>query len=332
MSKSCPIMIVPRYWAESKVTTFAAKKQFTIKRFGWSGTSESDARLHAEKRLREALETLARDGDVRRIDHKTSYNGAEGIPIREEVIEKHEDVVISRNSYGALCLNTPDVLFADIDFAQQTPGVITGFAIAVSMLVSVGTAWHFDSWGVFFIGSIVALVIASSVVNALYKLVLKSGGGVEAMALEPIRRLSQSRPELHIRLYRTPLGYRVLLMNDTYDPDNEEALEILTRLGSDKTYVQMCRNQHCFRARVSPKPWRIGMDRLKPRPGVWPINPLRMSERVEWVERYHVKAEPYASCHFLKRMGGSAVHAKAEKVRRIHDDMCRADKIDLKLA
>lgn len=50
-----------------------------------------------------------------------AYNGAQGVPIREEVLERHGDTVITRNGYGAKCLNTPDVLFADVDFDTALP-------------------------------------------------------------------------------------------------------------------------------------------------------------------------------------------------------------------
>jgi hypothetical protein len=57
--------------------------------------------------------------EVERQEKRVSYNGSEGVPIREEVIQFHGDAVVSRNIYGALCINTPDVLFADIDFEEN---------------------------------------------------------------------------------------------------------------------------------------------------------------------------------------------------------------------
>jgi len=36
------------------------------------------------------------------------------VPIREEIVSRHGDTIITRNSYGARCLNTPNALFADI--------------------------------------------------------------------------------------------------------------------------------------------------------------------------------------------------------------------------
>ena len=118
-------MIVPQYWSESKLRKIVNGRQFTIKRFGWSDVSEDDAKKHADTRVQDAARELEEKGDVRRVDHKVAYNGAEGIPIREEVISRHQDVVITRNTYGSLCLNTPDVLFADVDFEQKAPSGVS---------------------------------------------------------------------------------------------------------------------------------------------------------------------------------------------------------------
>ena len=93
-------MIVPQYWAEAKLKTVVNGKQITIKRFGWSDDSESDAQANAQKRAEEAIARAESGEKVRKIDHKVPYNGAEGLPIREEIISRHKDCVITRNSYA----------------------------------------------------------------------------------------------------------------------------------------------------------------------------------------------------------------------------------------
>ncbi|MGI0119775.1 hypothetical protein [Zooshikella sp. RANM57] len=126
-------MIVPKYWSESKITKNVNGKQVTIKRFGWSDISEAEANEHAKERVKDAEKLLDTKGDVRRIDHKVAYNGAEGLPIREEVISTHRDNVITRNSYGSLCINTPNVFFSDIDI-DNTPTFSFNFISTVILL------------------------------------------------------------------------------------------------------------------------------------------------------------------------------------------------------
>jgi hypothetical protein len=59
-----------------------------------------------------------------------SNYGVEGVPIREQIVQRDGDVIITRNSYGALCLNSPDVLFADIDHAQPPAGCVMPAIVA----------------------------------------------------------------------------------------------------------------------------------------------------------------------------------------------------------
>ena len=371
-------MIVPRYWSEAKKTTRIARRQITLRRAGWSDNSEEEARQHAEQRLSAALEALSNTGSVRKKDRKVAYNGAEGLPIREEVISKDDDLVISRNSYGALCLNTPDVFFADIDFQSDdgkcssaspkrlgrgqlvlallgagafsfglSPAIplpLLSLAFLLSLAIVVGVWFAANRRSEKRLaddgtqGSQQSEDLAQRQLDS-YLQAYRSCAGYSAGYAEDeqqfllnIEEFSQCYPELHLRIYRTPMGYRVLCMNELFDPTSERTLQLLQELESDSLYVQMCRNQRCFRARISPKPWRINIDRLRPRPGVWPVKPEHVEQRQAWVSEYDDKAPAYASCHFVCQLGVSEIDPKADKVRRLHDDYCQALNTELPLA
>jgi len=113
-------MIVPQYWAEGRRQTRQRKRQITVRRWGWSDASQEEAQAMADARAREAFAQVERGEKLHRLEPKVAYNGAEGVPIREEIISRHGETVITRNIYGALCLNTPNVLFVDVDFPQGT--------------------------------------------------------------------------------------------------------------------------------------------------------------------------------------------------------------------
>lgn len=100
-------MIVPSFWAEARRHIRRGNRQITVRRWGWSDTSEADAQAMAEARAEEALALAQTDNTLERRERKVAYNGAQGVPIREEVLERHGDTVITRNAYGAKCLNTP---------------------------------------------------------------------------------------------------------------------------------------------------------------------------------------------------------------------------------
>jgi len=114
-------------------------------------------------------------------------------------------------------------------------------------------------------------------------------------------------------------------MHKTFDPSEEAAFEFMRKLGSDPIYMLMCRNQKCFRARVSPKPWRVDMEHIRPRPGVWPIKQERMNARREWVRRYEQKGHRFSSCRFEASLGRGRVDRKCDAVRVVHDKYCKAD-------
>lgn len=108
-------MLIPYFWAESRVQTKSQGKQVTVKRWGWSDISQEDAQRHAEQRSAEAMNRILSGEVLYRRDRIDSYGTEDGVPIREEVVSRHGNIAITRNSYGSLCLNTPNVFFADVD-------------------------------------------------------------------------------------------------------------------------------------------------------------------------------------------------------------------------
>ncbi|WP_109439491.1 hypothetical protein [Acinetobacter haemolyticus] len=316
-------MIIPKYWAEAKTTIKFEGRQYTIKRFGWSDESLETAQHHAEQRVQEALEQLKINKKIRRIDHKVAYNGAEGLPIREEIITQYDDVIITRNSYGVLCLNTPDVLFADIDFITQPHSNLYLIVFFVLLACSSLGAVYFSSWFIFGIGLVFSLLLASTITKWIFKLQQKLKGTPEQQALEKIRIFSTNYPTWHLRVYRTPNGYRILVMHQIFEPRGEQVQSFFKTIYADPNYDLMCKNQNCFRARVSPKPWRIGIERL--RQGIWPIPKERMALRESWIREYERQSKNYASCRFVAQFGSQMTHPKAKRVQSIHDQYCKSD-------
>lgn len=318
-------MIVPEYWSEAKSTIKIGGSQRTLMRFGWSDDSESDAHENAKQRVEEAISRLRAGEKVRPRDHKVPYNGAEGLPIREEIVDRHGDAVITRNSYGALCLNTPDVVFADIDVSQPgvaAPAIVFFLAVAaIGVWLSVLTG----TWWMLGFAVILGAFLAEFVGKRVTALIRRVRPDPTDAARSRIEEFADSHRDWQLRLYSTPMGYRVLVMHDTFDPNEEAAFEFMKSLDTDPLYMRMCRNQKCFRARVSPKPWRIEMPHIRPRPGVWPIRQERMAERREWIRHYEQKAERFASCRYEATLGNGRTDRKCEAVRSVHDRYCKAE-------
>lgn len=318
-------MIVPRYWAEGRVTTSRDGKQLTLRRFGWSDDSEADAQAMADARAKDAAARFARGESLPKREPKVPYNGAEGVPIREEIVDVDGTTIITRNAYGALCLNTPDVLFVDLDFEEHQPVKLTLTLVAALMIGAVAGAWALGSLLALAGFALLAIVLGGLVALKLTEWKVARDGGPEEQAWQRLRRFVEKRPQWHLRVYRTPSGLRALAMHDTLDPTQPEVQQCFDELKADRLYARMCVRQRCFRARLTAKPWRIGItDHLRPRPGVWPVNPDRMPERRRWLEAYDEKAKDFAACRFVTALGSRTVNPHAEEVRRLHDEACRA--------
>jgi len=319
-------MIVPEYWAEARQQVRRKGRSITVRRFGWSDAGQSEAQAHAEQRAREAMDAILSGRELPRRELRNNY-GIDGVPIREQIVERHGDVVVTRNSYGALCLNTPDVLFADMDFETAPSGCVLPLAAGVAALVAGfagGTALWSWKWGL--VAAVLALLAANAVVLALKRREFSRDGGAERRALSRVESFAARHLDWHLRLYRTPAGLRVLAMHRTFSPQDEDAGRLFSALRADGLYSTMCKVQNCFRARLTAKPWRIGIDkRIRPPVAAWSREQALLPERLAWIAGYERKAAGFAACRFLKTFGDEArVDPKAARVRDLHDDMSRA--------
>jgi len=318
-------MIVPRYWAEARVHERAKGRPVIVRRFGWSDVSQDDAVEVANTRAQEALRRVLAGEPLPRRERKLPYNGAEGVPIREEVVSQHHNVVVTRNAYGARCLNTPNVLFVDIDFTSKLQSHATLAITTVLVVIALAAGFALHSWLLAIGLAVVAVVMSGRIAALVQGTPARTENAAEQSARERITRFLQAHPEAHLRIYRTPAGLRVLAMHKTFDPRGSEVAEYFQALGTDPNYARMCKNQQCFRARVSPKPWRMGIaEHMRPRPGTWPVRPERIPDRVRWVEKYEQAATGYAACRFIESLGSPAVNPDAHTVQALHDELCRA--------
>ncbi len=319
-------MIVPQYWAEARRQQHADGKQVTLRRFGWSDASQADAQTHAEQRAAEALERWLAGEQVVRRELKRAYNGAAGVPIREEIVSRHGVVVITRNAYGARCLNTPDVFFADIDFTPPGAGRLGWAVFALLALLAVAAGWWERSALVTAVLCALSALVSPFIASAINKAIVLAGGGAEQVALRRVEAFVARQTDWGARVYRTPSGLRVLATHRTFDPRDAGVERQLNELGADPQFTRMCVRQNCFRARVSAKPWRIGIAaHLRPRPGVWPIAPDKLPLRRGWIEAYEKAAATHAACRFVKALGAAMIHADVLPTQRLHDELCRAD-------
>lgn len=331
-------MRIPEHWAEARVEGKVNGRQRVIRRFGWSDTGADEARANAERRAHDALRELQAGKQVAQREQKLPYGGS-GLPIREQILARNGDVVITRNSYGAHCLNVPDVLFADVDHEPRLPAwaerlfalAIRGIG-AVAFAAVIALAW----WGHGKLACAGVLLGFAAPVALLVAMVAlrrrpTTAAASRARAIAHIRAVANDEEGMRIALYETPLGWRLLALHRPFDPAGADARTLLRTFGSDPAYVQMCELQACFRARTSGKPWRMNVRHIRPRPGVWPVHPDRVALRQAWIAEYEAAAVHFAACRFLEELGDGRVDPRCAEVQRIHDELSRA-RSDLPLA
>ncbi len=255
------------YWAQARHPEIQS-----IVCYGYSNDSVEDAlRVARERTERVAQRWSSRD--------KGSYDYGEG-PMREPMIETltrdvGEPVILSRNSYGALILNAPDVFIGDVDHPPPSIGSVFG------------------------------------------RLFGKKPPTPEEKTLTTLRELVAEMPELHFRLYRTASGLRVWLVSQPMDPLSHESRQLMQRLGCDEVYVRLCEHQRCFRARLTPKPFRMNMSRP---PSRFPfLTPEAQRKFDAWKQRYEQAAARFSACELVDEIGSGRVHPEIDPIIKVHD-------------
>ncbi len=329
-------MFIPRYWSEaSHRERLPERRQLTVRRFGWSSTSQEDADVHARQRVEEALAVLREGGPealrgFTRRERKVAYAGADGLPIREEIVLERpdQDVVVTRNSYGALCLNTTRAMFVDIDRPASRAevvgcggGVLGAVLGAIGGPVLFGTGWLLSALA----GALVMAWLTRLVARLLERRDPRRRD-LLAWSIERARAWCKDHPEWRVLAYETPAGARLLPVHAAFDAGDETTFDFMAFVDADPLYQRMCRLQKCFRARVSPKPWRAGIDERFRAGGTWPVSDAeKLAQREDWVQRYERQAASFASCRLAETVGDGQADPRIEEIQRMHDEMCQAE-------
>ncbi len=249
----------------------------------WSTQSLADAQALAVQAARQLADRF-RAGD-RLLNHGGYYPDR---PFREPVLEEIKDAsggvaaVVTRNAYGCQILNTARVMFVDIDLPEPKPA-------------------------------------------GLFKRLFGGSGSAQGLTLEDalakVAAWTRNQPGWGWRIYRTRAGLRLLATHALMDADSPATDAVFTALGTDPLYHRLCRAQKCFRARLTPKPWRCGIRQKPPR---WPWPDAKIEKWFQkWDAQYQSFAAGWATCEFLSAMGNPEVHPEIAPVLRRHDAATR---------
>ena len=250
----------------------------------WSNTSLEEAQSAAAQSAQRLAELWTQG--KRRLE---TY-GYPDRPMREPMLQEIRNAegelsaVITRNSYGCHILNTARAMFVDVDLPET----------------------RVKSGGLF---------------GALFGRKAEPPPDPAHAVLTTAEDWAKRHPGWNWRIYRTAGGVRLLATHALFDPKDQACQDVFAAMGTDYLYMKLCQTQECFRARLTPKPWRC--DTRNP-PNRWPFKD-HSAELVfaGWDAKYQSSCNGKATCKLLSQ-GNGQVHPELAPLVTLHDEMTRA--------
>jgi hypothetical protein len=195
--------------------------------------------------------------------------------IREEILQKIDDhSAITRNRYGAQVLNAEHLMILDIDKPKSAGGGLGG----------------------------------------LFK--KKDARPPKEQIFEMVRGLAASGKYkgYGFRTYETFQGARVIVLGGNFDPRSSETKKMMDEFNCDPLYTTLCNKQGCFRARLTPKPYRM---KIKPYKVNFPMENID-PEFQHWLTEYEGESKNFSVCRLIDQVGA---RQPINDVVQIHDDI-----------
>jgi len=137
-------------------------------------------------------------------------------------------------------------------------------------------------------------------------------------AIAKARQWVEQHHGFGMRIYRTCAGLRFLAVHDRFEPDTPVVNALFEQLGADPLYRQLCKSQKCFRARLTPKPWRCSTSAP---PVTWPFPDGKAESRFrEWEARYQSKSAGFRTCELVAAIGNTSPHPDLQPIIQLHDE------------
>ncbi|GAA4529108.1 hypothetical protein GCM10023160_27800 [Brachybacterium paraconglomeratum] len=300
---------LPRHWATVRETVaFPNTQEYALTIHGASDLSLEDAQRDAQERM--AL-LIASGGPGQLHDSGLEYYPLRRLP--EELLEELRSpggeliAAISRNRYGSAVLNTDALLISDVDLVEPSP---QDRAKPAGGLLS----------RLFGGGRQAELTPEQQDPDAFGLPGLHRRGEHHERTLHLIEDFRARHPELGVRSYRTRNGFRLLVTGTGAGPSSKRARELMGQLRSDELYMILCRVHDSYRARLTPKPWRIEVDRFED------LGTRTSADETHhaWVARYRAASEDVAVCRLLD-VSGPAPSAVEQQIIDLHDRAVRPE-------
>jgi hypothetical protein len=124
--------------------------------------------------------------------------------------------------------------------------------------------------------------------------------------------------EYGFRIYETYQGARVIVLGKDFDARAHDTGKMMSEFNCDPLYITLCVKQGCFRARLTPKPYRMNMSRYKvPFP-----REVDDPELQAWLADYERESRNFNTCRFIEQVG---VRHSMNDVVHLHDEITGAN-------
>ncbi len=144
----------------------------------------------------------------------------------------------------------------------------------------------------------------------------KEAASDKARIFDMVRKLATTSKykDLGYRIYETYQGARVIVFGKSFNPRDHETKKMMDEFNCDPLYTRLCIKQGCYRARLTPKPYRMNMRAYKvkfPRNG-------DDHEFQQWLTNYESESRNFSVCQLIQQIGTS--HSLNEIIR-LHGDV-----------
>ncbi|NEZ64627.1 hypothetical protein D0962_17840 [Leptolyngbyaceae cyanobacterium CCMR0082] len=215
-------------------------------------------------------------------------------PLIREIKTGSEVVgIVTRNAYDCEILNTPLMLIADVDLGD--PRLNDGCFVQTEREA--------------------LLALRDAVSNPMqwlpkyqqsYEVAYQGKSPLEPSFWDSSNRwIDQHRLGLGFRVYRTAGGLRYICTTHLWEAGRNSENDFLRYVYSDYRYRRLCKAQQTFRARLTPKPWRIRQECIE------------HPDRVEWRNK---PGEGIArTAEYVKTVGSNVVLPELSGLLGTHD-------------
>lgn len=285
-------MHFPKYWARGEWNgTKPDGQKWHQLAWDYSDESPEHAQTRAHEKARKlgetALSTSASANEYPYTDR----------PVREPILrtldhaEEECAAVITRTAYGSEVLNTERLMFVDVDLPLP-------YETAVGFFAGLNRLFRGESF------------------------TPTTRAATPETLLAILTQWQASNPAWIFRAYRTHSGLRYIVTSAWQDPLSDLTHKVLTALGCDARYQQLCKVQKSFRARLTPKPFRCGCDNP---PVSFPYgNAQQEALMSQWIAAYQQIAGRFATCRFLSNIGTGAPSSAIGALIAEHDLQTKA--------